>query len=477
MDAADVAPAWELTRRGVTSRRSAVRGVQERLAACHYAMAPPRDGTLVPACVQHGVLDPAENAELAVLLPMPRVERPGERRASPADAGTCWSSAAAAQAWSAARTAASFGASVLLVERDRPGGDCLWTRLRPQQGAARRRRGGRSRTGRRAVRGARRPGAGRVRDGHGARAGRDRDDRAGRLAGRDARAPGPGYAGRDRAVHRAGHRRRRRRRRCGSGRRWSPPAPTPASADPRARRRGRHRADQRHRVGPDRAARPAGRAGRAARSAASWGRRSPASGRGSPSSRPPIGCCPARTRTRPAGHRRRWSRDGVDGAAPEPGHRVASAGRRGVVLERRAAGGRRRGAGRAGPPPRHRGARSGRRPASSSPGPAGSWPSTRTCGPPTRRCARRATSPGTRGSPTSPACTGRTAAANAVLGLRRPVDLVVPRVTFTAPEVAAVGRGDRAHRAHRRPRRGRPGGRRGRHRPGSPGWCSTGAAG
>ncbi len=79
MDAAEVAPAWELTQRGVTSDDPAVRGVQERLAACHYAMAHPgRDGgpgALVPACVQHGVLDPAENAALAVLLPMPTVRR------------------------------------------------------------------------------------------------------------------------------------------------------------------------------------------------------------------------------------------------------------------------------------------------------------------------------------------------------------------------------------------------------------------
>lgn len=78
MDADEVAPAWELTRRGATAEDPAVRGVQERLAACHYAMAH-TDGTLVPACVQHAVLDPAENAELAVLLPLPRV-RPGAAR-------------------------------------------------------------------------------------------------------------------------------------------------------------------------------------------------------------------------------------------------------------------------------------------------------------------------------------------------------------------------------------------------------------
>ena len=75
MDAADVAPAWELSRRGATSDDPRVRETQERLAACHYAMGHPETGELVPACVQHGVLDPGENAALAVLLPMPTVRR------------------------------------------------------------------------------------------------------------------------------------------------------------------------------------------------------------------------------------------------------------------------------------------------------------------------------------------------------------------------------------------------------------------
>jgi hypothetical protein len=35
-------------------------------------MAHPETGTLVPACVQHGVLDADENAALATLLPIPR---------------------------------------------------------------------------------------------------------------------------------------------------------------------------------------------------------------------------------------------------------------------------------------------------------------------------------------------------------------------------------------------------------------------
>jgi hypothetical protein len=73
MDAADVRPAWKLMRRGEHSDDPRIRATQERLAACHYAMAHPEDGTLVPACVQHCVLDPQENRDLRVLLPLPEV--------------------------------------------------------------------------------------------------------------------------------------------------------------------------------------------------------------------------------------------------------------------------------------------------------------------------------------------------------------------------------------------------------------------
>lgn len=39
-----------------------VRAAQERLSACSYGMAHPEDGRIVPACAQHAVLGPAENA-------------------------------------------------------------------------------------------------------------------------------------------------------------------------------------------------------------------------------------------------------------------------------------------------------------------------------------------------------------------------------------------------------------------------------
>ena len=70
MDGADVAAAWDLTRRGAASDEPRILETQERLAACHCAMAHPENGTLVPARVQNGVLDPGENAELRRLLPI-----------------------------------------------------------------------------------------------------------------------------------------------------------------------------------------------------------------------------------------------------------------------------------------------------------------------------------------------------------------------------------------------------------------------
>jgi hypothetical protein len=77
MDAALVQPAWELLKRGEMSGDPEVRAAQERLQACSYAMAHPESDMLVPACAQHGVLDPGENRELAVLLPMARAGATG----------------------------------------------------------------------------------------------------------------------------------------------------------------------------------------------------------------------------------------------------------------------------------------------------------------------------------------------------------------------------------------------------------------
>jgi hypothetical protein len=70
MDAEVVRPAWEALERGERATDPAVRAAQERLRACSYAMAHPDDDRLVPACVQHAILDPPENSRLARLLPL-----------------------------------------------------------------------------------------------------------------------------------------------------------------------------------------------------------------------------------------------------------------------------------------------------------------------------------------------------------------------------------------------------------------------
>ena len=70
MDAEDVAPAWRLMQADQVASDPAVRATQERLSACTYAMAHPETGELVPACVQHSVLDPGENEQLRRLLPL-----------------------------------------------------------------------------------------------------------------------------------------------------------------------------------------------------------------------------------------------------------------------------------------------------------------------------------------------------------------------------------------------------------------------
>lgn len=70
MDAAEVAPAWELMEAGIEATDPKVKEIQERLAACTYSMSHPETGRLLPACVQHSVLDPAENIALRKLLPI-----------------------------------------------------------------------------------------------------------------------------------------------------------------------------------------------------------------------------------------------------------------------------------------------------------------------------------------------------------------------------------------------------------------------
>lgn len=77
MDARDVAPAWELLQRGVVASDPRVRATQERLQACAYGMAHPDTDEIVPACVQHSLLDEPANARLADLLPLhPRQPAP-----------------------------------------------------------------------------------------------------------------------------------------------------------------------------------------------------------------------------------------------------------------------------------------------------------------------------------------------------------------------------------------------------------------
>ena len=70
MDAEQVAPAWALMEQGIESDDPLLKETQERLGSCMYAMSHPEDGRLVPACVQHSVLDPDENEGLRRLLPL-----------------------------------------------------------------------------------------------------------------------------------------------------------------------------------------------------------------------------------------------------------------------------------------------------------------------------------------------------------------------------------------------------------------------
>ena len=59
-----------MMQRGEAATDPQLLAAQERLAACTYSMAHPETGQLVPACAQHSLLDPVENAELRTLLPL-----------------------------------------------------------------------------------------------------------------------------------------------------------------------------------------------------------------------------------------------------------------------------------------------------------------------------------------------------------------------------------------------------------------------
>ena len=69
IDARDVAPAWALLQQGETSAEPRIHAAQERLRACVYTMGHPETGELVPACVQHSVLDPGENRQFVEISP------------------------------------------------------------------------------------------------------------------------------------------------------------------------------------------------------------------------------------------------------------------------------------------------------------------------------------------------------------------------------------------------------------------------
>jgi hypothetical protein len=76
MDASVVTPAWEQLQSGREADDPTIHEAQERLRACVYSMAHPETGEIVPACVQHSVLDPDANRHLAVLLPHPTLRSP-----------------------------------------------------------------------------------------------------------------------------------------------------------------------------------------------------------------------------------------------------------------------------------------------------------------------------------------------------------------------------------------------------------------
>jgi hypothetical protein len=88
MNADNVQRAWALMEDGVTadSPRVGEQGEQvketiERLSACSYGMGQVGEGRIVPACVQHSVYDPVENAALKGELPLTAESQPASRAA------------------------------------------------------------------------------------------------------------------------------------------------------------------------------------------------------------------------------------------------------------------------------------------------------------------------------------------------------------------------------------------------------------
>jgi hypothetical protein len=69
MDGADVAAAWSAMQSANAVSEPRLVETTERLQACAYSMPHPETGTMVPACVQHAVHDPLENAQLVTVLP------------------------------------------------------------------------------------------------------------------------------------------------------------------------------------------------------------------------------------------------------------------------------------------------------------------------------------------------------------------------------------------------------------------------
>ena len=70
MDAADVGEAWDAMENGDEISDERIRETRERLEACSYHFSHPETGRLIPACAQHAVFDPEENARLARELPL-----------------------------------------------------------------------------------------------------------------------------------------------------------------------------------------------------------------------------------------------------------------------------------------------------------------------------------------------------------------------------------------------------------------------